>query len=176
MDFRLALVSLSILLSQQIIAQRDNGAVRLGYGLASFSVESVTTGAVYAEFSKPFTGPVVLAFGGSYASTTQMDDASNSKDLQTFSIRLNAYFQAFKNDWQAINIGAGASGRFFSEDWILDPNRILPSSSFKPGFLLILGYDFFINEQWMIGLTGSGEFFGNDNSVFLIGANAGYRF
>ena len=166
MKFSLALVSLLLLLSHQSIAQRDKGSLRIGYAFAHFGIESVNTGAIYAEFSKPFTGPIVLAFGGSFANVSRNEDML-SQDLLSFSLRLNAYFQAFANDWQNLKVGAGVSGRHFSEDWRLDPAQVLPESAFKPGLLLIAEYDFLISEQWMIGICANGEFFGNDNSVFL---------
>ncbi|MEM9919974.1 MAG: hypothetical protein AAF990_17900 [Bacteroidota bacterium] len=176
MKIGLPLLFLALLFSQKITAQRDKGAVRLGYAIGSFQIESVSTGAIYAEFSKTFTGPMLIAFGGSYSKTSKTDGTSNTKDLQTFSLRLNAYFNAFENDWQQLYIGAGVSGRQFSEDWVLDENRALPESAFKPGGLIILNYDFFINDNWMIGAQASGEFFGNENTIFLLGAHLGFRF
>ncbi|MEL6867055.1 MAG: hypothetical protein AAFP19_21710 [Bacteroidota bacterium] len=157
-------------------AQRDRGQLELGATYTRFTIEELSTYSVNAEFVKTFTGPIVLGFGGSYARAERLDTLSVDQELISFAIALHVYYALFKDDRQQLLAGGGLSGRFFNDQWLLDPELLVQKSAFKPGLALAAQYNFNLSDQWSIGGRATLQVYENENRVFLLGGHIGYSF
>ncbi len=156
-------------------AQRDRGSLFVGAGIAHFSVQSVTAPYGMAAFQKTFSDPILLEFNGSYARHQRPDSAATEVTLESFSVALLGLYRIRLNEQQHAKLGAGISGRFFNEHWKVEADRSIPTSAFKPGLTIAGMYDLLFG-QWILGLRGSLERFGKNNSVYAAALQIAYQF
>ncbi len=171
-----AVLTLLLSFSLSVSAQRDKGSLNIGYSYSHYTVEKLSGSSVYGHFSKTFYNPLIIGLNASYGFVNRNDTLAGEQQLKTFSVGLAGYYAFINNEQQQLKAGAGISGRFFDDNWNLDPERVINKSAFKPGVSLQLIYDFFFSEQWLIGGQARLQRYAKDNTVFLLGAHMGFRF
>ncbi|MEM1321945.1 MAG: hypothetical protein AAGG75_16915 [Bacteroidota bacterium] len=169
-----AVLTLLLSTASSLSAQRDRGSINLGYSYSRFSVEKLSGSSIYGTFSKTFYNPLFINVSASYGLVNRTDTLSDQQ-LQTFSVGLEGAYAFINDDRQQLKAGAGLSGRFFDDNWILDSTRATRSSAFKPGISLHLSYDVFLSDQWLIGGRALLQRYESDNTVYLLGAHLGFR-
>lgn len=161
---------------QSLSAQRDRGALTVGYSINRFSIEEVTGSSLHATFSKTFYNPLIIGLNGTYGFVSQMDSLLGEQKLRTFSTGLELGYAFVNNEMQQFRAGAGISGRFFDDQWSLDDSRQINKSAFKPGLSLHIVYDLILRGDWLVGGRASLQRFAQENTVYLAGIHFGKKF
>ena len=157
-------------------AQRDRGTFEVGYSLNHFSIEEVNGSSLHITFSKTFYDPLIIGLHGTYGFVSQMNILNGNQDLKTFSVGLDMSYALVNIEMHQLRVGAGINGRFFDDQWTLDPNRQINKSAFKPGLSLHAVYNFIFADGWLAGGRASLQRYAENNSVYLVGLQIGKNF
>ena len=157
-------------------AQRDRGTFEVGYSLNRFSIEEVNGSSLNVTFSKTFYDPLIIGLHGTYGFVSQMNILNGKQDLKTFSAGLEISYALVNTEMHQFRAGAGISGRFFDDQWTLDPDRQINKSAFKPGLSLHAVYNFIFTGDWLAGGRASLQRYAENNSVYFVGLQIGKKF
>ena len=168
------IVSFWLVFSTLATAQRHQFG--LGVAYQTFEVEDAKTLGWYLSYLRPFGDKTYIGLSAEIANASGTDEMGADEKQLTAAGSLHFLYAAFQNDFQRLLLGGGISGRSFSDKWLIDENLDAQQSVFKPGLEILLDYNFFATENWVIGSRAKYQLYEKGNTVWTIGGSVGYRF
>ena len=167
---------LLLLIGINLNAQHGRTDVKGGLGLANVSLAEASIPVMYAEFTKVFIEPMIIAMYIDAGVGRNLTIDSLQRNITSATFDLGFYYGIINDKKSKFEIGLSFSGHFFNfEDHpMADP--LEPDGALEPGFGGSMNYSRIFKKNWMAGLKLSYHYYNNVDKVYLLGLHVGYKF